>query len=88
MPDTVEQHLARQDSKLDGIAEDVTEIRHTLQGNGSPGLIRDVYLLKQQMAQSNSAQSLWRTALVTGFVSSVVSIIMGALAAAVWMAVK
>ncbi len=42
------ERLARIETLLEGVTEDVRETRRCLLGNGQPGLVRDVYLLKQE----------------------------------------
>jgi hypothetical protein len=53
--------LSRIDERTETMAEAVDRIEHVLDGNGSPGLIRDVYLLKE-----NASQRSWMARLILG----------------------
>lgn len=74
--------------QLDTIKATVKRVEYVLEGNGKPGLIEDVTILKLQMADALGAKSLWKSALVTALVSSIVSLIITGVAAAFWIAVK
>jgi hypothetical protein len=75
------QQLAILQERMDGHVEQTEEHHHTLYGNGTPGLVKNVDRLLQGLASSTW---LWRIVLT----AIVVEAIGGGTAAAIWLIVR